>query len=161
MKKSQADAAAWAAVFRADVGALDEALASGANPLALHPVAGHDLLSQAAKSVTKACEMSAVLIERGASVPQPGQPLAQELIWHAMLQDHVILAKKLMDVSDEWAKHFLAEKDRCVLAGTPRLDMFLHAKAAFSAIDRFNREFAPHMQPGAPAVKTSMARMGP
>jgi hypothetical protein len=145
MKNSNSEA--WYAVFKGDLGALNQSLSDGANPNHVHPVAKHSLLSQAAKSPLKACEMSAILIDRGANVPSVEDPLAFELTWHAIVSDSVILAKKLMDVSASWASYFMCEKEKYVTSASTRLDMMVSAKAAFTAIDRFNREFAPHMQP--------------
>jgi hypothetical protein len=157
MKSS--NSAAWSAIFKGDVGALDQSLGEGANPNHVHPVAKHSLLSQAAKSPVKACEMSAILIDRGAKVPGVDDPLAFELTWHAIVEDSVMLAKKLMDVSSSWAAYFMSEKEKYVTSTSTRLDMMVNAKAAFSAIDRFNREFAPHMQPSTERA-APMPRMG-
>ncbi len=157
MKKS--NSSAWSAVFKADVGALDQSLSDGANPNHIHPVARHSLLSQAAKSPFKACEMSAILIDRGAMVPPVNDPLAFELTWHAIVEDSVILAKKLMDVSPSWSTYFMSEKEKYVTATPTRLDMMVNARSALTAIDRFNREFAPHMQKNHDR-SSSMTRIG-
>jgi hypothetical protein len=99
--------------------------------------------------------MSAILIERGAKVPALDDPLSFELTWHAIVQDSVILSKRLMQESVPWEAYFLTEKEKYVTAVPTKLDMLLNAKAAFSAIERFNRAFAPSTE-----RTSSLSRMG-
>lgn len=143
---NEVDANAWSAAFSGQVGKLDLALAQGADPNSKHPIMGYQLLAQAVKSSTKACEMSAVLIDRGAKLPDIHDPLAFELTWRAIVEDNVLLAKKLTDDEPKWSAYFLAEKAKYVTMTPTKLDALISAKAAIDAIDRFNRDYAPHKQ---------------
>lgn len=129
---------AWDAVKSSDVGALDNALSRGANTESIHPLAGHNLLSQAVKSESKAAEMAAILIDRGAKVPHTQDPLAFELTWCAIMGDSPLLAKRLMDQSEEWKNYFSNECVKFVTSEPTKLNTYFKAVCAHEAIDRFN-----------------------
>lgn len=153
------DAAAWRAVFASDPGELDRSLALGADPNAIHATAGHSLLAQAVKSPSKASDMAAVLIHRGADAPQTNSPLAFELTWRALMEDSVMLAKALMDASQAWSAHFIVEKDKLQTQQPTRLDMLFQAQDALGAIQRFNAHFSPttrQINPAAQALRPGM-----
>lgn len=131
---------AWDAVKKADVGALYEAL-SHANPNCMHPVLGHSLLEQAVKSVSKASVLCTTLIERGANLPMPGEPMSFELAWRAIVEDSSVLAKQLMETSPAWANFLVKQKNKCFLPvpGSPtNLDTYLSAVSAFDAISKLS-----------------------